>query len=256
MSEKKEDNKEKYTSEWLIQKFAEADERAEKRAAEFDARLEKSRRDREKSSAEFDARLEESRREADKRSAEADKRQAEADKRSAEADKRAAEADKRAAEADKSMADLKKHLKEIQQKIGGIDESNGLMAEEMIYNSLEKDMTFGGIKFDDIDRNVKLKSKFLNLQGEYDVVLKNGDTIAIIETKYKVRKENIEKILNKQLSDFRILFPMFSNYKILLGVGGMSFDKNAEEEAKKAGVGIIKILGDKIEYYTEGIRMY
>ena len=242
MSEKKEDNKEKYTSEWLIQKFAEADERAEKRAAEFDARLEKSRRDREKSSAEFDARLEESRREADKRSA--------------EADKRAAEADKRAAEADKSMADLKKHLKEIQQKIGGIDESNGLMAEEMIYNSLEKDMTFGGIKFDDIDRNVKLKSKFLNLQGEYDVVLKNGDTIAIIETKYKVRKENIEKILNKQLSDFRILFPMFSNYKILLGVGGMSFDKNAEEEAKKAGVGIIKILGDKIEYYTEGIRMY
>jgi len=36
----------------------------------------------------------------------------------------------------------------------------------------------------------------------------------------------------------------------------MSFEKDAIDEANKSGVGIIKVVGDKVEYYTEGIREY
>ena len=155
-----------------------------------------------------------------------------------------------------SSEDLKNWKKEMQKHIGGIAESNGDMAEEMIYNSLEKDMTFAGIEFDIIDANKKRQIKALNIAGEYDIVLTNGNTIAIIETKYKVRSKDITKLAGEKLEDFRKLFPEFSNYKILLGIGGMSFEDKAIDEAKENGIGIIKVVGDKVEYYTEGMKIY
>jgi len=177
----------------------------------------------------------------------------EADKRNAEADRRAAE---RTAESEKEWEEIRKQMKEVRKEIGGIGYSNGKMAEDMIYNALNRDKTFAGIKFYDIERNVKFKSKKLNLDGEFDVVLENGDTIGIIETKYKVEKDNITDLVEKKTINFRKLFPMFSDYKIILGIGGMSFEEDAITTAKEKGIGIIKILGDKLEYYTDGIKIY
>ena len=158
-------------------------------------------------------------------------------------------------ETDLQMKETDKIIKELSKNIGGIANSNGAMAEEMIYNALDRNKTFGGIKFDDIDRNVKLHLKKLNLKGEFDVVLENGDTLAIIETKYKVQKEHIPQIL-KMPDNFRKLFPIFKDYKIILGVGGMSFDDDVPEDAIKNGIGIIKIVGENVEFYTDNIKMF
>ena len=147
-------------------------------------------------------------------------------------------------------------VRENAKEIGGISKSNGDMAEEAIFNALEREKTFAGIKFDYIGKNWKRHSKALNLKGEYDVLLENGDTIAIIETKYKVKKNDVSELLTDKVENFRKLFPLYSNFKILLGVGGMSFEKEAIKEAKDNGVGIIKIVGDTVEYYTDGIREY
>jgi len=161
-------------------------------------------------------------------------------------------ADKTLLMADKTLIAVNKTTANVD----GISKSNGAMAEEMIYNSLKKDKIFGGIKFDEIDRNLKLKLKKFNLEGEFDVVLQNCDTLAIIETKYKVRIEDVSKLVDKKVNDFRKLFPVFNDYKIILGVGGMSFEEKAEEEAEKNGVGIIKIVGDRVEYFTDRIKVY
>ena len=160
------------------------------------------------------------------------------------------------AETDKKIAETDRIVKELSKNVNGIANSNGEMAEEMIYNSLKRDKTFAGIKFYDIDRNIKLKSKALKLDSEFDVVLENGDTVAIIETKYKVREKDVSELLNKKLNNFRKLFPMYANYKIMLGVGGMSFEKKAIIAANKKGIGIIKIVGDKVEYQTENVKIY
>ena len=167
------------------------------------------------------------------------------------------------AETAKSMQELstestktEKAIQALKEEVTGIAKSNGMVAEETIFNSLNKDMIFGGVKFDEIERNIKLKSKMLNLQGEYDIVLTNGDTIAIIEAKWRVRPEDITKLATKQVANFRNLFPMFADYKIMLGIGGMGFEGDAEDIAKASGVGVIKVIGNKAEYYTEGIRLY
>ena len=183
---------------------------------------------------------------------------AKTDKKFADTDKKikemSAEADKRSAEADKRSADTDKKIKELTRNIGGVSESMGRAAEEMIYNSLEKDMTFAGIDFYYIDRNKKRKIKSLNLEGEFDIVLTNGDTIAIIETKHQVRKRDVSKLATTQVDKFIKLFKEYENYNIVLGVGGVVFDSDAEQEAEENGVGVIKIINDKVEYFTDGIK--
>jgi len=167
------------------------------------------------------------------------------------------ETDKKFKETDALIAKNAEAIKETNKQIFGISNSNGEVAEDTVYNSLEQDMTFAGIEFDFIDRNWKKHSKKLNLKGEYDVILENGDTMALIETKYKVRKDDVSKfVTNETENKFRKLFPNYNNYKLLLGIGGMSFDDDAIEEAKENGIGIIKIIGDKVEYHTEGIKIY
>ena len=179
---------------------------------------------------------------------------------SAEADKRSAETDKQikvlSVEANKRSAETDKRIKELSRNIAGIADSNGKMAEQAIYNTLERDMKFAGIDFDYIDKNKKRMVKSLGLKAEYDVIMYNGDTIALIETKYQVQKKDVIKLVTKQVGNFRKLFKEYASYKIVLGVGGSSFDTDAEQEAEDNGVGIIKIINDKVEYFTDNIRIY
>jgi hypothetical protein len=103
---------------------------------------------------------------------------------------------------------------------------------------------------------MKRSSKALNLKGQYDAVMINGDTLAIIEIKYKVDKDDVIKLYTKQVSDFKKLYPEYRNYKMLLGIGGLSFEDKSEDEAHKNGIGIIKVIGDKVEYFTDDIKEY
>ena len=166
-------------------------------------------------------------------------------------------------QAKESKKDLDARFKETERlikanakQIGGIDRSNGLMAEEAVYNALKKDNTFANIKFDYIRKNIQLQSEDHRTLSELDIMMVNGDTISIIETKYKVEKKDIKKMLTDKLPHLREVFPKYNNHKVVLGVGGMGFEDNAEEYAKENGIGIIKIIGDKVEFYTEGIKMY
>ena len=127
---------------------------------------------------------------------------------------------------------------------------------QTIFNVLEKDKTFCGIKFDYIEKNIQIQSENLRTLSEVDLLMVNGDHIAIIETKYKVENKDITKLINKQLKDFRDCYPRYKNHKILLGIGGLSFEKNVMEKAQDNGIGIIKILGDKVEFHTENIKKY
>jgi len=194
--------------------------------------IKKSREEAEKRNAEFDMRLEKSYEKFEK------------------------QIEKSREKFEKDIAEIKAIQRESAKLIGGITRSNGSVAEETIYNALEKDMTFGNVKFYDIDRNRKRKNKALNLEGEFDIILENGDSIAIIEAKHKAKLEYILELVDKKLPNFRELFPKYSGYKIMLGIAGLSFEDNVENEARKRGIGVIKVTGNKAEYYTEGIKIF
>jgi len=158
-------------------------------------------------------------------------------------------------EIDKELKEAARLVKENAKEIGGISKSNGEMAHEAIFNILKQDLTFAGIKFDDAIPKVPVLNGF-KTETDIDALMLNGDTIALIEIKYKVNKKDVKKLVFDTVSKFKENFPKYDKYKILLGVGGMSFDDDAIDEAKENGVGVIKVVGDKVEYYTEGIKVY
>jgi hypothetical protein len=184
----------------------------------------------------------------------------ETDKKFAETDRKFAEAREQIKEADKILtekfAETRRLIEANAKQIGGIDRSNGLMAEEAVYNALKKDNIFANVKFDYIRQNVAVQSEDHQTLTELDILMVNTDSVAIIESKYKVEKKDVFNIWKTKLKYFRQYNPKYNNHKIILGIAGMSFEDNAEDEAKKHGIGIIKIIGDKVEFYTEGLQEY
>jgi hypothetical protein len=166
--------------------------------------------------------------------------------------------DKNAIDIANTTANIDKNalaIKETNKQIGGIANSNGAMAQEAIFNALKQDLTFAGIKFDDATPQVPVLEGFKTV-ADIDALMINCDTLALIEIKYKVDTKDVKKLVFDTVNKFKENFPKYSNYKIILGIGGMSFEDDAINEATEYGVGVIKVVGDKVEYHTEGIKIY
>jgi hypothetical protein len=148
---------------------------------------------------------------------------------------------------------------ELRKQIGGLNKSAGMIAEEQVYNFLERTMTFGGAHFDVIQQNVHSKRALSDggkIEAEYDVLLINDVSVCIVETKSRAREDDINDLTQDKALKFKQLFPMYANYKLYLGLGATSFEKGVKEEAKKLGIGILKPKGDFVEVYDKNLRAY
>ena len=121
---------------------------------------------------------------------------------------------------------------------------------ESVWASLQETDRILSKKFAETDKQIKNLNKQMGGMansngGEYDLLLHNGNAVAIIEIKYKAEKEDVEETL-KKVENFRKLFSQFQNYALYLGLAGLSVKKSAEKEALKQGVGIIKQEGKKM----------
>jgi len=163
----------------------------------------------------------------------------------------------------KDIATLQKEtdrqLKENARQIGGISNSNGDFAEEFFYNSLEKTMTFAGIHFDSIDNNLARKKTMpdkTEIKAQFDIALLNGDSIALIEAKYKADLEDVEEMVEKKVPNFKFLYPEYATRKLYLGIGSLVLKDRVVQEAKKLGIGLMGQRGDAVEYKTDWVRAY
>ncbi|GHV67447.1 hypothetical protein FACS1894199_12940 [Bacteroidia bacterium] len=179
---------------------------------------------------------------------EADKRR---EKESAAADKRREEYEE---QRKKESAEWHAHWKEMSKEIGGISNNNGYFAEEYFINALQKKKTFAGIRYDHVGPNIKAFDG--TLQDEFDIVMYNGSSIAIIEVKYRVHPDFLTTLSTKKVQNFRKLFPKFAKHKIYLGIASMSFNAEVIIGAKKLGIGMLKPQGDTLECDTEHIKAY
>jgi len=169
------------------------------------------------------------------------------------------ETKKQMAETEKQMAENDRKFALMRKEVAGIGDSNGLVAEDVVYESLLYDKLFGGIKFDRITRRMAGGIDLPNgesVNGEYDVVLFNGTSIAVVEAKYRVRKHDVEQLINVQLPKFKLIFPEYAKYKIYLGIGGMSFDSGVEEEAQQKGIGTLKLGGEAVEINDKNVKAW
>jgi septal ring factor EnvC (AmiA/AmiB activator) len=153
------------------------------------------------------------------------------EKNNEELQKRIAELYELQAKTDAQLAKTDERLKRTSQELSKAGINQGHVAEELIFYSLDKNKKLGKIKFKEIDLNVNARNK--KVQDEFDIVMYNGNSIALIEVKYKVHPKDLEKLKTTKITNFRSLFPDFADYKIYLGIGGMSIPKDLPKTLAK-----------------------
>ena len=164
------------------------------------------------------------------------------------------ETDAKFKETEAQMAETNATLKKIGVLSGNTARNLGFVTEDYFYNSLSDKMKFGGIKYDKISKNIHTVSK--KLEDEFDVVLYNGNSIALIECKHKAHKSDVEKLMTKKVENFRLLHPDFAKYKIYLGIGSFGFYDELETFAKENGVAVLKQKGDITEIDDKNLKVY
>ena len=242
-------------------------DRVEKLFEETGKQMAETKKQMAESSAKVDKQIAETQKKMAESSAKVDKQIAESNART---DKQIAESNARLDEkfdrTDKliaaTTANIDKYLaelKEARKDIGGISSSNGMFAESYFFESLKRSKQFGGINYDvvggDLTNTVSLPNGE-QLDAQFDIVMFNCDSVAIIEVKYKVKQDDVKILTNRKLEDFKKLFIQYTNYKFYLGVAGFSFEKRAVKEAIKRGVGMLKLVGENLEIEDKHLRIY
>ena len=184
---------------------------------------------------------------------------AKTDKQIAESNARMDRTDKQIAETTANIDKYFAELKETRKEVGGLSKSYGMHAETYFFESLKKTKKFGGITYDYVEDDVKNTILIPNgqrIDAQFDIVMSNGDSVAIIEVKSRVKQDDVKNLVHKKLADFKNLFLQYENYKFYLGIAGFTYENEAEEEALSSGVGILKISGENVEIVDDHLIVY
>jgi len=155
---------------------------------------------------------------------------------------------------EKRMADLDARIAATNDTVNGIGKSNGMFAEDIYYRTLWRKKEFAGIHFDDVSNSfggIKKLPGGKRLQDQFDIVMLNDASAAIVEAKYRARKEDVATLVEKKVNNFKILFPDYKDLKIYLGLAALAFEDGAVEEARKYEVGLLQQVGETVEYATD-----
>ena len=145
---------------------------------------------------------------------------------------------------DSKFQEIQEEIKKLSKYIGNIGNNEGDIAEEFFYNSLH-DRKVGGITYDFINKNITRKRD--DVEDEFDIVLVNGEDIAIIEVKYKAHERDLQRLLHKKYTNFKKLYPEYKNYKHHLGLASFYMSDDLKEEALSNQVMILRRKGDIVE---------
>lgn len=78
----------------------------------------------------------------------------------------------------------------------------------------------------------------------------NGKDVAIIEVKYKAHEKDLKKLITKKYENFRILYPMYKDYKHHLALASFCASDELKEEALSLGVSVLQRRGKIVKSFA------
>jgi hypothetical protein len=146
---------------------------------------------------------------------------------------------------DEQMKKTDAKLERIGIRVGNMSNNQGDVAEEFFYNSIKDRPALGGIKYDFSYKNVT--KKVGKTEDEYDILLVNGKEIAIVEVKYKAHTKDLERLLNKKYTNFKKLYPEYSDYNHHLVLASFYINDDLKNQALDNNVTVLQRKGNVIE---------
>ena len=170
---------------------------------------------------------------------------AKTDAQLAKTDAQLAKTDAQLAKTDAQLAKTDAKLDRLAEMYGGVSNNQGRVAEEFFYNSLKHTPVINGIQFDFIEKNVTRSKK--GIEEEYDILLVNGKVVYILEVKYSLHMSDIERMVGRKLTNFKILFPEYDGYEIRIGFASFFITEEIKSLALEKGLSLFQRRGNIIE---------
>jgi hypothetical protein len=168
-------------------------------------------------------------------------------------DAQQAKTDAQIANTNAQIAKTDEKLNRLSELYGGVSSNQGSAAEEFFFNTLNENPVVGGIKFDRVTPNVMPARK--SKHAEFDIVMVNGSSVAVVEVKYKVHPSDIDKVA-KNLKRYREFYPEHKNYALYGGIAGFSVPADAVKAAKEQGLFVLKRVGQVVKTDAKEMRAF
>jgi hypothetical protein len=157
------------------------------------------------------------------------------------------------AKTDTQIARMEAGIERVNKRLGSIGENQGDITEEYFYNSLMHKPVLGGIKFDRVTPNLIVGKK--GTESEFDIVLINGTSVAIVEVKQKAHINDLKQV-EAQLKKYRELCPEYKDFKLYGGIAGFSVPPDVVKAAHEKGLFILKRSGDIFMADAKGMQAF
>ena len=156
------------------------------------------------------------------------------------------------AEASEQIKKTGKEVERVSTLLGNMGINTGSFAEEFFFRSLESNPRLGNILFDSIER------RYRPVKGgtDYDIVLKNGTSIGLIEVKYNAHPEQVREIKEKKIKQFRGQVHEFPHFQLYFGLASMITSEKLIENAKKEGIFLLTQKGEHLEVVNQEVRSF
>ena len=139
-------------------------------------------------------------------------------------------------------------VREVSRMCGGLGNNVGKAAEEFFFNTLEANPVLKEIQFGPPQKNWHGAAH--NRRDEFDIVMLNGSAIFILEVKFNVEKEDVEKLLTTKKENFNIIYPEYKDYDQHWGLATFIIEDDLRDMAVENGLTVLQRKGDLIESYN------
>ena len=163
-----------------------------------------------------------------------------------------AETSKQIKETSEQMKKSDEKLERMGERLGNMGIATGLVAEEFFFRSLEANRRLGNISFDSIER----RQRPVKGGTDYDIVLKNGNCVGLIEVKYNAHPEKVKEVKEKKIKQFRGHFPEFPDYQLYFGLASMLTSDDLVKSAKEEGIFLLTQKGEHLEVVNQEVRAF
>ena len=147
--------------------------------------------------------------------------------------------------------EARREAREMRKELGGIGNSLGNTTEEFFYFALKGRPILGTMKFKNIFHAVKTIDPRLS---EWDIILTNGESVAVIEVKHTLKLSDIFAFQEK-LKTFFDCFPSLKNHQLYAGFASFHIPADIKEKIHSLDFFIIKRKGRIYIADTELIRI-
>jgi hypothetical protein len=154
---------------------------------------------------------------------------------------------------DKSSSELNASIDKVNQQLGGMGRNQGDVTEEFFYNSLNANPRLGSIQFDRVTPNLIVGKK--GKQSEFDIVMTNGNCVALVEVKHKAHINDLTQV-EAQMKKYRELCPEYKNFKLYGGIAGFSVPPDVVKAAHEKGLFVLKRKGEVLATDAKAMQAF